>query len=166
MAARKPGKAAYPVSFPAIMEFIWRPVSGDLTTDGVQYTPVATTGAADALGTPFQGTLDVGVRGVLLTLDYGLSMELRGTTATADITYVWRARDSGAVAWKDLFATATATNPGTAFVGTTYSGYGSVQSGMGSVPLEVCLAVSCNEGTAGVTKVKSSSYVRAVFKPT
>ena len=165
MAAKKPGRPGYPLSISAVDEHIFKLVTGDLTSDGVQYSAVATTGATSVAGTPFTYTLDNGLKGTLLELDLGLSIEFRGTSTTVDPQFCWKGRHSGAAAWVDLFATVTAANPGTAFLGTTYSGYGTIAANLGSVPLELCLVTQANEGTAGVFKVKNSSYAKVKYKP-
>ena len=165
MAGKKPGRPGYPLSIPAVDEHTFKLVTGDLTSDGVQYSAVATTAATSVAGTPFTYTLDNGLEGGLLELELGLSIELRGTTTTVDPKFVWKAQHSGAAAWVDLFATVTASNPGTAFVGTTYSGYQGSAANLGSVPLLLCLVTEANEGTAGVFKVKNSSYVKAKYLP-
>ena len=152
-----------PVRVDINRDFEDRLVSGDLTSDGAQYSDEATTGDADVDVAALSKLVDPGLEGNILWVEFGLTAEFKALNATADLIWKWQARNKDGT-WVDLHSAVTETNIGTNYVSRTRSGYFTPVANFQEVPFEIRLILQCNEATQGRAKVKNSSYVRVIYK--
>ena len=145
-------------------DFEDRLISGDLTSDGVQYSDEVTTSDADVDIDVLTKVVDPGLEGYILWVEFGLTAEFKAvSSATADLIWKWQARNKDGT-WVDLHAAVTETDIGTNYVSRTRSGYFTPVTNFQKVPFEVRLILQCNEASEGRAKVKNSSYVRVIYK--
>jgi len=136
---------------------------GDLTSDGVQWSAEKDTTTADVDVEVESVTIKPPVLGALIEVEFGLTAAFRAvSSATADLTYKWQARNKGG-AWVDLHSAVTKTDIGTTYVEETRSGRFKAVANFDSLPFEVRLIIQCNEANEGRAKVKNSSYVRVNY---
>jgi hypothetical protein len=136
---------------------------GNLTANGLQWSNEVDTDTAD---------IDVEVEsiiirppalGEILELEFGLTAAFRAiSSATADITYKWQARNKGE-AWIDLHPAVNKANIGTNYIEESCSGRFRTQEGLDSLPFEIRLVIRCNEAGEGRAKIKNSSYARIKY---
>ena len=142
-------------------------IDQSLTADGVQFSTAVATTTADTDVTIFSKTIDPGKNSVadgVLWLEFGLTAAFQAvSTITADLIWKWQARNKGGI-WADLHSAVTETNINITYVERTRQGFFKAST-IDQVPFEVRLILQCNEANEGRAKVKSSSYVRAVYKP-
>jgi len=150
--------------------FIYRPVSGDLTDDGVQWSSSVTTVDADTdyyenLGTyepERSGKIDGKETDGILELAFTIG--LKSSAGTPNAKYKIQARNKGGT-WVDLFAIQTEA-VSTAEEEHTWSGYFPTVANFNAIPFDLRLVVQSNSATNTVTgRVKNSSYVTGEFEP-
>jgi len=148
----------------AVVEHSEYPLAkGDLTSDGVQWSDEVDTTTADTDVEVESVTVRPPALGALIEVEFGLTAAFRAvSSATADLTYKWQARNQGG-AWVDLHSAVTKTNIGTTYVEETRSGRFQSAANFDSLPFEIRLVIQCNEANQGRAKVKNSSYVRVVY---
>ena len=140
------------------------PVSGTLTADGVQYSTVVTTATADTVKTLFSRTVQPTEKGTLLWPEFYFEPEFAASSSvTADITWTVYAKDLDATNWVTL-ATTTLTNPGTSWTASVKQGRITTSDDLDTVPFQWKIEFSCNEANEGKGRLKSTTYVRAVFR--
>jgi len=153
-----------PVRVDINRDFEDRLVSGDLASDGVQYSDEVTTGDADADVDVLTKVVDPGLEGDILWVEFGLTAEFKAvSSSTADLIWKWQARNKDGT-WVDLHSAVTETDIGTTYESRTRSGYFEPETNFNYVPFEVRLILQCNEANEGKAKVKNSSYVRVIYK--
>ncbi len=136
---------------------------GALTADGIQWTAEQDTGDAGTDVEVASAVIQPPALGRVLELEFGLTAAFRAvSSATADITYKWQARNKGGT-WVDLHSAVTKADIGTSYVEETRSGLFATQANLDSLPLEVRLVIQCNEANEGRARVKNSSYVRVKY---
>ena len=136
---------------------------GDLTSDGIQWSTEVDTTTADTDVEVENITIKPPALGALLEVEFGLTAAFRAvSSATADLTYKWQARNKGGT-WVDLHSAVTKTDIGTTYVEETRSGRFKTAANFDSLPFEVRLLIQCNETDEGRARVKNSSYVRVVY---
>lgn len=136
---------------------------GDLTLDGIQWSAETDTTTADVDVEVESVTIKPPVLGAMIEVEFGLTAAFRAvSSATADLTYKWQARNKGGT-WADLHSAVTKTDIGTAYVEETRSGRFKTVANFDSVPFEVRLIIQCNEANEGRAKIKNSSYVRVKY---
>ncbi len=142
-----------------------RLVDGDLASDGVQFSAEVDTAAINTDVTVFSKTISEVKPGTLLEVEFGLTAAFKAvSSATADLIWKWQARDSGGT-WVDLHTAVTESNIGTTYVERTRSGYFALVANFDALPFDIRLILQCNELNEGRAKVKNSSYVRFMYKP-
>ena len=136
---------------------------GDLTSDGIQWSAEKDTVAADTDVVVESVTIKPPALGAVIEVEFGLTAALRAvSSATADLTYKWQARNKGGT-WVDLHSAVTKTDIGTTYVEETRSGRFPTQSNFDSLPFEVRLIIQCNEANEGRARTKNSSYIRVTY---
>ncbi len=136
---------------------------GDLTLDGIQWSAETDTTTADVDVEVESVTIKPPALGAMIEVEFGLTAAFRAvSSATADLTYKWQARNKGGT-WADLHSAVTKTDIGTAYVEETRSGRFKTVANFDSVPFEVRLIIQCNEANEGRAKIKNSSYVRVKY---
>ncbi len=136
---------------------------GDLTSDGVQWSDEVDTTTPDTDVEVESVVVRPPALGELMEVEFGLTAAfLAVSSATADLTYKWQARNRGGT-WVDLHGAMTKTDIGTSYVEETRSGRFQMVSNFNSLPFEVRLVIQCNEANEGRAKVKNSSYVRVKY---
>ena len=136
---------------------------GDLTSDGIQWSAEKDTTTADVDVEVESVTIKPPALGAMIEVEFGLTAAFRAvSSATADITYKWQARNKGGT-WVDLHSAVTKTDIGTSYVEETRSGRFQPIANFDSLPFEVRLIIQCNEANEGRAKVKNSSYVRVKY---
>ena len=137
-----------------------------LTASGEQWSTEVATTTADTDVTIFSKTIDPGIDSEadgVLWLEWGLTAAFKAvSSATADLIWKWQARNEGGT-WTDLHSAVTETDIGTTYVERTRQGFFKAAN-INQVPFEVQCLLQCNELNEGRAKVKSSSYVRAVYR--
>jgi len=148
----------------AIIEHTEYPFAkGDLTSDGIQWSAEVDTTTAGVDVEIESVTVRPPALGVMIDVEFGLTAAFRAvSSATADVTYKWQARNKGGT-WVDLHSAVTKTNIGTTYVEETRSGRFKTVANFDSVPFDVRLIIQCNEANEGRAKVKNSSYVRVKY---
>jgi len=136
---------------------------GDLTSDGIQWSVEVDTTAPDTDVEVESITVRPPALGGVIEVEFGLTAAFRAvSSATADLTYKWQARNRGGT-WVDLHSAVVKTDIGTSYVEETRSGRFQTVSNFDSLPFEVRLVIQCNEANEGRAKVKNSSYVRVKY---
>jgi len=136
---------------------------GDLTADGIQWSAEKDTTTAGIDVEVESVTITPPALGVVLEVEFGLTAAFRAvSSATADLTYKWQARNKGGT-WVDLHSAVQKTDIGTTYVEETRSGRFKMVANFNSVPFEVRLIIQCNEANQGRAKTKNSSFVRVKY---
>ena len=136
---------------------------GDLTSDGIQWSAEKDTNTADVDVEVESVTVKPPALGAMIEVEFGLTAALRAvSSATADLTYKWQARNKGGT-WVDLHSAVTKTDIGTTYVEETRSGRFKLVASFDSLPFEIRLIIQCNEANEGRAKIKNSSYVRVKY---
>ena len=138
-----------------------------LTANGVQWSTAVQEGTAGVEKVAFSKTINTGIASLtdgILWLEFGLTCATKADGTTDDMTYKWQARNEGGT-WTDLHAYVTVANGGAGvYVESTRQGYFKAAN-IDQVPFEVQMLIKSAGNTDKVTgKVKSSSYVRAVYE--
>ena len=136
---------------------------GALTSDGIQWSDEKDTTTAGVDVEVENVTIKPPAWGAMIEVEFGLTAAFRAvSSATADLTYKWQARNKGGT-WVDLHSAVTKTDIGTTYVEETRSGRFQLVTNFDSLPFDVRLLIQCNEANEGRAKVKSSSYVRVNY---
>ena len=136
---------------------------GNLTSDGIQWSGEVDTTTADTDVEVESVVINTPALGAMIEVEFGLTAGLRAvSSATADLTYKWQARNEGGT-WVDLHSAVTKTDIGTTYVEETRSGRFQMADNFDSLPFEVRLIIQCNEADEGRAKIKNSSYVRVKY---
>ncbi len=136
---------------------------GNLTADGIQWSAEKDTTTVDTDVEVESVTIKPPALGEMLEVEFGLTAAFRAvSSATADLTYKWQARNKGGT-WVDLHSAVTKTDIGTTYVEETRSGRFKLETNFDSVPFEVRLIIQCNEANEGRAKIKNPSYVRVKY---
>lgn len=155
---------------PVISEYYHKPVAGDLTGDGAQWSTTVRTAASATNVTAFSCTVDPGLAGAMLWIELGLNIGLSRVSSTAaTMLWKWQGRNKSATAvedWVDLHTavSAAAQSAATAVAETAVSGYKALASTFNEVPFELQLLIQASVDNEGVGKVKNSSYIRVISK--
>ncbi len=138
--------------------------TGNLTSDGIQWSAEKDTTTIGVDAEVECVTVQPPALGALMEVEFGLTAAFRAvSSATADLTYKWQARNQGGT-WVDLHTAVTKTDIGTTYVEETRSGRFKLVSDFNAIPFEVRLIIQCNEANQGRAKVKNSSYVRVAYR--
>jgi len=136
---------------------------GDLTSDGIQWSAEKDTTTADVDVEVESVAIRPPALGEMIEAEFGLTAAFRAvSSATADLTYKWQARNKGGT-WVDLHSAVTKTDIGTTYVEETRSGRFEAVANFDSLPFEVRLIIQCNEANEGRAKIKNSSCVRVKY---
>ena len=148
----------------AVMEHTEYPFAkGDLTSDGIQWSAEKDTTTADVDVEVESVTIKPPALGGVIEVEFGLTAAFRAvSSATADLTYKWQARNKGGT-WIDLHSAVTKTDIGMTYVEETRSGRFKMVANFDSLPFEVRLIIQCNEANEGRAKIKNSSCVRVKY---
>lgn len=144
-------------------DYTHRPVSGDLTADGIQTSTAVATTTADTDVVIFSTTINPENSGLgrVKYIELGLTAAFKAvSSATADLIWKWQIKNSSAGSWTDLHSAVTETNIGTTYVERTRQGYSTVPT---EVPFDLRLILQCNEANEGSAYVKNSTYARVIF---
>jgi len=145
----------------AVIEHTEHPFArGDLTSDGIQWCAEKDTAAEDVDVEVESITISPPALGALIEVEFGLTAAFRAvSSATADLTYTWQARNKGGT-WVDLHSAVTKADIGTTYVEETRSGRFKPEADFNAVPFDVRLIIRCSEADEGRARIKNSSYVR------
>jgi hypothetical protein len=148
----------------AVVEHMEYPFAkGDLTADGIQWSAEVETTTPDTDVEVESVAIRPPALGGVLEVEFGLTAAFRAvSSATADLTYKWQARNEGGT-WVDLHNAVTKADIGTSYVEETRSGRFKMVSNFNALPFEIRLVIQCNEANEGRAKVKNSSYVRLKY---
>ena len=148
----------------AVVEHVEYPFAkGDLTSDGIQWSDEKDTTTADVDVEVDSVTIKPPALGEVIEVEFGLTAAFRAvSSATADLTYKWQARNKGGT-WVDLHSAVTKTDIGTTYVEETRSGRFKTVADFDSLPFEVRLIIQCNETDEGRARIKNSSCVRVKY---
>ena len=148
----------------AVIEHTEHPFArGNLTSDGVQWSPEVDTTTADTDVEVENINVRPPALGEVIEVEFGLTAAFRAVaSATADLTYKWQARNKGGT-WVDLHTAVTKADVGTSYVEETRSGRFQMVSNFNALPFEVRLVIQCNEADDGRARVKNSSYVKVKY---
>ena len=136
---------------------------GNLTADGIQWSAEVDTAAADTDVEVESVTIKPPSLGEVIEIEFGLTAALRAvSSATADLSYKWQARNKGG-SWVDLHSAVTKADIGTTYVEESRSGRFKAITNFDALPFEVRLIIQCNEENEGRAKIKNSSYVRVKY---
>lgn len=136
---------------------------GNLTSDGIQWSAEVDTTTAGVDVAVETITMKPPALGEMIEVEFGLTAAFRAvSSATADVTYKWQARNKGGT-WIDLHSAVTKANIGTAYIEETRSGRFKPVANFNSIPFEVRLVIQCDELNEGRAKIKNSSYVRIKY---
>ena len=136
---------------------------GDLTSDGIQWSAETDTTTADVDVEVESVTIKPPALGEVIEVEFGLTAAFRAvSSATADLTYKWQARNQGGT-WVDLHSAVAKTDIGTTYVEETRSGRFALVDNFDSLPFEIRLIIQCNEANEGRAKLKNSSYVKVTY---
>ena len=138
-----------------------------LTASGEQWSTEVQEDTAGTEKVAFSKTIDPDVDSAVdgvLWLEWGLTCSVKSAGTTDAMTYKWQARNQGGT-WTDLHAYVTVANGGAdVYVESTRQGFFKAAN-IDQVPFEVQMLIKSAGATDKVTgKVKSSSYVRAVYR--
>jgi hypothetical protein len=140
-------------------------VSGLATSDGVQYSSVATVGTTAV--EVFNRLIDAGVDMTLKELEVSLIpkfTELTGGTTTGSLFFYWRARQESVATTRNYIALCATTGQGIgsgASLSPTLSGYIPIDS-IPQAPIRLSLTAQALYASAFEAKVTNNSYVRLV----
>ncbi len=136
---------------------------GDLTANGIQWSAEVDTTTPN-VDVEVEGvTIKPPALGEIIEIEFGLTAAFRAvSSATADLTYKWQARNKGGT-WVDLHGAVAKTDIGTTYIEETRSGRFKLVANFDSIPFEVRLVIQCNEANQGRAKVKNSSYIRVQY---
>ncbi len=135
----------------------------DLTSDGIQWSAEKDTTTADTDVEVESIAIKPPALGKMIEVEFGLTAAFRAvSSATADLTYKWQARNKGGT-WVDLHSAVAKTDIGTTYVEESRSGRFKTTADFDSLPFEVRLIIQCNEASEGRAKIKNSSYVRIKY---
>lgn len=147
-----------------LFDFTWQLVSGNLTSDGIQYSTETDTTTANTNVVIFSKYIDPYILADILTIEFALTAAFRSvTSATADLIWKWQASDDNSN-WVDLHSAVTETNIGTTYTERSMGGYFTPETNFNQVPFYIRLILQCNEANEGRAKVKNGSYVRFIAK--
>jgi hypothetical protein len=136
---------------------------GALTSDGIQWSAEKDTTTPDVDVEVEKVAIKPPALGKLLEIEFGLTAAFRAvSSATADVTYRWQARNAGGT-WVDLHTAVTKTDIGTTYIEETRSGRFAPVANFNAIPFEVRLIIQCNEANQGRAKIKNASYVRVKY---
>ncbi len=136
---------------------------GALTSDGIQWSAETDTATPDIAVEVEKVAIKPPALGKLLEIEFGLTAAFRAvSSATADVTYKWQARNAGGI-WVDLHTAVTKTDIGTTYIEETRSGRFAPVANFNAIPFEVRLIIQCNEANQGRAKIKNASYVRVKY---
>jgi len=147
-----------------VMEHVEFPFGkGNLTIDGIQWSTEMDTTTVDTDVAVETVTIQPPALGEVLEVEFGLTTAFRAvSTATADVTYQWQARNEGG-SWVNLHTAITKADIGTSYDEETISGRVALGDDFNALPFDVRLVIQCDEVGEGRAKVKNSSYVRVKY---
>ncbi len=154
-----------PATFPAILELVVQPFGrGNLVSDDNQWSSEKDTTTTFTQVAVESVVIDAQPRGKLVEMEFCLVCAIKAvSSATADIGIVWYAKDKDKTNWVVLYEEEVA-DLGTTYIEKTAIGFFPVELGqLEKLPVEVKLAVACNELNEGRAKIKASSFVRLVW---
>ena len=136
---------------------------GDLSSDGIQWSAERDTVGAGADVEVESVTIKPPALGSLIEVEFGLTAAFRAiSSATADLSYKWQARNKGG-SWVDLHSAVIKADIGTTYIEESRSGRFKTVTNFDSLPFEVRLIIQCDEVAQGQAKVKNSSYIRVRY---
>ena len=136
---------------------------GDLTADGIQWSAEKDTTTAGVDVEVENVPVAPPALGAVLEVEFGLTAAFRAiSSATADLTYKWQARNKGGT-WVDLHGAVLKTDIGTTYVEETRSGRFKMVANFNAVPFEVRLVIQCNEANQGRAKTKNTCFIRVKY---
>ncbi len=150
-----------------------RPVSGNLTSDGVQWAaPTTSTGTASAVSTVSIGSFTQSIgdgkiqgKDSAAVVEFGLTFGIKSSQGTPNGTVKMQVRNSGGT-WVDLFNYATPYALAVTELEKTYSGYFPTVDNWNRSNFDLqMLFYSDNATSLAIARVKNSSYIKGEFMP-
>ena len=156
-----------PVRAGFFTDFEDRLVSGDLSQDGIQWSPEITSGGANVLTDALAKLIDPVLEGRIISVEFGLTAWFRqigAAGAATDLRWQWQARNKDGT-WVDLHPEVTeAATESDINYERTRSGFAVVVDNFNAVPFELRLRFRTSLAGQGRAKVKNSSYTRVVYR--
>ncbi len=148
----------------AVIEHIEHPFAkGNLTSDGVQFSPLYTT-----TGNDYEEVESVTVSppklGSVIEFELGLTCSIQSSGTSESVLFKWQARNKGGT-WVDLHAEVTYPANASALKEYTYSGRFKPVANFDSIPFDVRLVIKSGAagGETAKGKTKNSSYVKVIY---
>jgi hypothetical protein len=141
-------------------------VSGDLTTNGTQYSTEVVATSADTVYTIASGTFKPMEQGAPIYVYAFFEPTLKcSTSASGDVTWAAMAKDTDATTWVTL-ATVTLADIGTTYTDSELKGYMDMTSStdLDAIPFQWKVVFECDEDGEGKGKLKNTSHIQAVFR--
>lgn len=154
-------------------DYTFQFVTGDLTST-VQYSTVVNTTTAGADVTLFSKSIDL-IFGIapdgrtashkfLIGCYFNIITEIRSvSTGTADVEWKPQARNKDGT-WTDLASYVDLPDVGASYTQSVLKGYAEISDTFDEMPFDFRILIKCDEVNEGRGRVKSGSYVRAIFK--
>ena len=148
----------------AVIEHVEHPFAkGNLTSDGVQWSPEYTTSTNDYEEAE-SAAITPPALGEVLEFEFGLTCAVKSSGATESVLFKWQARDRDGT-WVDLHGVVMYAADASIYKEYTYSGRFKPVTSFNSVPFDVRLTIKSGGagGENAVGKTKSSSYVKVIY---
>lgn len=138
-----------------------------LATDGVQDSDAKDTTIANTYITVFQATLTGPadeLKRQIKGLHFSLEAFLRAvSTATADVTLLWSAKNHSSASWVNLIAETLYANINTTYLSKPFTGHIRSQAELNEWPIDIRCQIKCDELNEGRGKIRNTSFVTARF---
>lgn len=153
-------------------DYTFQLVTGDLTST-VQYSTVVTTAGAGVESVLLSKEIDLAFgkapnrtasKKYLIACYFYILGEFKATsTGTADVEWKPQARNDDGT-WVDLASYVDMPDVGTSYTASTLKGYFTLVDNFDEIPFDFQILIKCDEATEGKGRIKSGSYIRAIFK--
>jgi len=153
-------------------DYTFQLVTGDLTST-YQYSTVVTTGTAATESVLLTKDLDLvfgsapnrsASKKYLIACYFHIIGEFKAaSTGTADVEWKPQARNADGT-WVDLADYVDMANVGTSYTQSILKGYFTLVDNFDEMPFDFQILIKCDEDDEGMGRIKSGSYVRAIFR--
>lgn len=155
-------------------DYTFNLVTGNLTSDGVQYSTVVSTVSSGVDVTMFSEELDLDFGNTpartashkfIIDLYFEIRCEYKAnSTATADVEWKPQVRNKDGT-WTDLVAAyVDLADVNTTYTASVLKGYFTLTDNIDEIPLDFRILMKCDETNEGMGRLKNGSYIRVTFK--
>lgn len=137
---------------------------GDITVDGVNWSPEITTSDADF--TEVESIIiDMGTPAEIEEVYFALTHRIKSSSTTKFVKFKWQARNKDGT-WVDLHVEVTYLSNADTYVEYSYSGTFKLENDFHLVPFEVRLVIQREDATENaIAQVKNSSCLSVIINP-